>query len=168
MSGSDSRSMREMVVLPAPDGEERTIRRPRRRRVGGSSEWSMAALASGEPWPSSDGMVRRTKTALKLCGAPLIVQCSKTEESNGRRNPQASGSRDRSPGEDRRSRGRQRRDARQGERQGGEARARRGPAQDGAQGRCREDHEDHQPARQGCPPEDPNRRAQECRSPAED
>ena len=34
ISRSASSSMREMVVLPAPDGEERTIRSPRRWRVG--------------------------------------------------------------------------------------------------------------------------------------
>src|SRR5689334_1173901 len=88
MSGSDSSSIREIVVFPAPDGEERTIRSPRRRRPGGSLPGSMAALASGEPWPSSDGMVRRTKTALKCCDATYIVQCSKFEKegcSSGRR-----------------------------------------------------------------------------------
>ena len=69
---SASSSIREIVDLPAPEGDERTIRRPRRWRGG----WSMAALASGEPWPSSDGMVRCTKKPLKWCGAMFIVQCS--------------------------------------------------------------------------------------------
>ena len=44
--GSASSSILEMVVLPAPDGEERTIRRPRRPRFAGVGVRSMAALAS--------------------------------------------------------------------------------------------------------------------------
>src|SRR5947209_15573846 len=61
-----------MVDLPAPEGDESTISRPRRRRVG----WSMTTLASGKPWPSSDEMLRRTRKTLKCCGAPYIVQCN--------------------------------------------------------------------------------------------
>jgi phasin family protein len=41
----------------------------------------MAALASGEPWPSSDQMVQRTKMHLKWCGAMHIVQCNIFEHS---------------------------------------------------------------------------------------
>jgi len=73
-----------MVDFPAPDGEERTIKRPRRWRVG----WSMTALASGKPCPSSDRMVHRTKKLLKWCNATYIVHCNKFEKerTNGRGN----------------------------------------------------------------------------------
>src|SRR6478736_2819312 len=73
---SASRSIRLIVDFPAPEGEESTIKRPRRWRVG----WSMTALASGKACPSSDGMVHCTKKLLKWCGAPYIVQCNKFEE----------------------------------------------------------------------------------------
>ena len=63
--------------MPAPDGDESTIRSSRRSRV----RWSMAALASAEPWPSSDRMLQRTKIPLKWCAAPYIVHCNtKLEE----------------------------------------------------------------------------------------
>src|SRR5437868_1922187 len=70
---SASSNILAMVDLPAPEGDESTIRSPRRWRVG----WSMAALASGEPCPSSDRMVQRTKKVLKCCGAIHIVHCNK-------------------------------------------------------------------------------------------
>src|SRR6185369_8626359 len=75
MLSSASRSIRLMVDLPAPEGDDSTIRRPRRRRV----EVSMSALASGEPWPSSGGLMHCTKIPLKLCGAMHIVHCNITE-----------------------------------------------------------------------------------------
>ena len=40
---------------------------------------SMAALASGEPWPSSGGMMHCTKFLLKWCAAALIVHCNKDQ-----------------------------------------------------------------------------------------
>ena len=46
------------------------------RRDGWSGEASMAALASGEPWPSSGRMLQCTKFLLKWCGAMHIVQCN--------------------------------------------------------------------------------------------
>ena len=66
ISGSASRSILEIVVLPAPEGEESTISRPRRRRVGWSDEASMAVLASGEPWPSSGRVTHCTKITLEI------------------------------------------------------------------------------------------------------
>src|SRR3982751_6381952 len=80
ISASASRSIREMVVLPAPEGEERTISKPRRRRGWVSRRPSMAILASVEPCTSSDGMLHRTKKVLKWCGAMHIVQCNNLKE----------------------------------------------------------------------------------------
>ena len=82
-SSSASSNIRAIVDLPAPDGDESTMRRPRRWRVG----WSMAVLASGEPCTSSDEMVHCTKKLLKWCGAMHIVHCNNSEEiTHGRRN----------------------------------------------------------------------------------
>ena len=75
-SVSASSNIRAIVDLPAPDGDERTISRPRRRRAIDRVGWSMAALASGEPWPSSGGLLQCTNLALKWCGAMLIVHCN--------------------------------------------------------------------------------------------
>ena len=48
----------------------------------------MTALASGEPWPSSGGMLHCTKFLLKWCAAMHIVHCNIFGESqHGRRKP---------------------------------------------------------------------------------
>ena len=62
-----SMSIRLMVVLPAPDGEERTTRRPRRRRASvGLVGSAIGALALPRPLPSTRPirlMLQRNKTA---------------------------------------------------------------------------------------------------------
>ena len=83
--GSASSSMRLIVDLPAPDGEERTISRPRRRRSGRSvSGRSMAAIALAAPSASSahDLCCNCTKILEIVCGA-LIVHCSIKEIRRG-------------------------------------------------------------------------------------
>src|SRR4051794_29648339 len=60
-------NIREIVDLPAPEGDDRTIRRPRRCRFGCSSdEASMTVLASGRAWPSSGGLMRCTRFPLEM------------------------------------------------------------------------------------------------------
>ena len=79
---SDSSNIRAMVDLPAPEGDDSTIRRPRRWRLPveeTGSAGSMTVLASVKPFASSDGMVQCTKKPLKCCDAPYIVQCNKLE-----------------------------------------------------------------------------------------
>jgi hypothetical protein len=56
--------MREIVVLPAPDGEERTISSPRRwREVASLGVGSMTVLASGEAHSSRNGAAKRWNAA---------------------------------------------------------------------------------------------------------
>src|SRR5687768_4921255 len=70
MVGSSSISIRLMVDLPAPEGEESTISRPRRVRC----DWSMRALAIGR---ASASMLHVRTKHLKSCAAHYIVQCNK-------------------------------------------------------------------------------------------
>src|SRR5688572_29447828 len=83
MWGSASSSIRLMVDLPAPDGEERTISSPRRLRWGARRVGSaMRAVALAVGIPSSG-----TPNSILLCNAqkPLIsmTHCTMLHRSKG-------------------------------------------------------------------------------------
>src|SRR6476469_2942666 len=73
---SASRSMRLIVDLPAPDGEERTMRRPRRRKLVFGS---MTALAPARAAPSSASdpfHCAMHKNLLKPMPQCIMLHCS--------------------------------------------------------------------------------------------